>query len=205
MAMAVRKLKERVTLTINEKMRMNPNLNGSNRSKQAGVSNSAVRGLQAQGFTLLEVMVVMAIMAIVAAIGIPSYSAGIEKQAVRNAAQTLLAHMKQARTRAMAENRTVKIQFGANSYVFDAGTSGEEKKVTVSYAQFSKNLQLTKNDPTKKPNTLSFKSRGTVGASTIYFCSSGYSKRITVNGLGRAYLCNATSTSNACTKAYVCQ
>ena len=122
--------------------------------------------------------------------------------------------MKQARTRALAENRTVKIQFGldvagnsgaaVNAYVFDAGNSGAEKKVQVMYSGFSRNLRLTKNDPSKKPNTLNFKSRGTVGASTIYFCSAGYSKRIVVNGIGRAYLCDSNSTSTACQQAYVC-
>jgi len=190
---------------------MNRNLSGSNQYRQGGVLSRPALSSAQRGFTLIEVIIVMAIMAIVAVIAIPSFSDSLERQAVRNAAQALLSHMKQARVRALAENRVVSIKFGvdgngnaANAYVFDAGTTGVEKKVEVSYKSFSKNLQLTKNDVTKKPNTLNFKSRGTVSAVTIYFCSSGFSKRVVVNMIGRAYLCNASSTSNACTKAYIC-
>jgi len=69
---------------------MNRNLSGSNQGRQAGVFYGAGLTGKQRGFTLIEVIIVMAIMAIVAVIAIPSFSANIEKQSVRNAAQTLL-------------------------------------------------------------------------------------------------------------------
>jgi len=198
-------------LAIREKMRMNRNLSGSNQGRQGAVLCKPVLSRKQQGFTLIEVIIVMAIMAIVAVIAIPSFSDNIEKQAVRNAAQALLSHLKQARVRALAENRVVSIKFGvdaagnvANAYVFDAGTTGVERKVTVMYSGFSKNLSLTKKNSTLKPNTLNFKSRGTVGSTTIDFCSAGFTKRITINQIGRARLCLAADTTAPCSDPHLC-
>jgi len=191
-------------LTIKEKMRMNRNLSGSNQGRQAGVFYGAGLTGKQRGFTLIEVIIVMAIMAIVAVIAIPSFSANIEKQSVRNAAQTLLSHMKQARVRALAENRVVSIKFAVGSYVFDAGTTGVEKKVTVQYSEFSKNLSITKKNSSAKPNTMNFRSRGTVGNTTVDFCSSGFTKRITINKIGRARLCLASDTLAPCSDPHLC-
>jgi len=190
---------------------MFPNPTANTADRQAGVSSCPGSGTSQRGFTLLEVMIVIVIVGVMAAIGIPSFSSWRENQAVRNAAQALLVQLKQARTLAMTENRTVSITFGVDAngseqYTYDAGSSGPEKNVVVSYQKkFSGNLHITKNDPTQQPNTLNFKSHGTVGNATIYFCSAGHSKRIGLNRIGRAYLCGPGDTSISCTQAYTCQ
>jgi len=190
---------------------MFPNPTANTADRQAGVSLCPADGIRYRGFTLLEVMIVMMIVGVLATIAIPAFSTWRENQAVRNAAQTLLIQLKQARTLAMAENRTVSITFGLDAngseqYTFDAGSSGPEKNVVVSYQKkYSNNLHITKNDPTQQPNQMNFKSRGTVGNVTIYLCSAGHSKRIGVNGIGRAYLCEAGDTSTTCTQSYTCQ
>jgi len=187
-------------------MRMNRNLSGSNQYRQGGVLSQPALSSAQRGFTLIEVIIVMAIMAIVAGIGIPSFSDWREKQAVRSASQTLMAQLKQARILALAENRdvTIKICDGtvASAWVFDAtsptancdpcvdvfipGSSPPQKcmKNKYEFSQFSKNLVVS-------PMTLrTFTSRGTFkqGNSSTTLTVGQYSKKITVNVIGRAYL-----------------
>ncbi len=140
-----------------------------------------------RGFTLLEVIIVMAIMGIVAAIGFPAFSEWNEKQAVRSAAQAVLAHMKQARIMAVADNRSVSITFTSTSYTFDADTTSDSscglcKNEAVSLAQFANNLTIT------SAATRTFSSRGTANSGNITVTSGSSSKVITMNVIGRAYL-----------------
>jgi len=180
-------------------MRIKPNSSGTSQSKQGAVlqaiAAAACQQGKARGFTLLEVMVVMVIMAIMSAIAIPAFSSWRDKQSVRNAAQVLLSQMKQARVLAVSENRSVRLTFPllastkntpTDHYVFDSDTSGvctQCKNETVILTQYSRNLSLTTNK-----NPISFSSRGTAGNATITLTSGAFSKQITVNLIGRAYL-----------------
>jgi len=131
-------------------------------------------------------MIVMIIMSIMAAIAIPALSSWREKQAVRNATQTLLAQMKQARVLAVSENRSVRITFTLTGYTFDADTSGNCsicKNEINNLSQYSGNLTMSSNK-----NPVSFSSRGTSGNGTITLTAGAYSKKIKINIIGRAYL-----------------
>jgi len=177
-------------LAIRDKMRMNPNLIGSNPSKQAGVFATASLLDRQRGFTLIEVIVVMAIMGVVSAIGIPAFSDWREKQAVRSATQALIAHLKQARIKAVADNRSVSISFTQTSYTFDADTTGNGscglcKNEAVSFSQFANNLTIS------SAATRTFSSRGTANSGNITIATTtidGPSKKIIVNVIGRAYI-----------------
>jgi len=174
-------------------MRIYPNSSGTSQGRQATVLQAMSLparkkpALQSEshGFTLLEMMVVMIIMAIVAAIGIPSFSDWREKQAVRNAAQALLAQIKQARVLAVSENRSVRFTFTSTTYTFDADTTGNCsacKKESNTLSQYSNSLSVS---PT---TTRTFSSRGTSNSGSITLTAGNYSKTITMNVLGRAYL-----------------
>jgi len=184
-----------------ERKRIKPNLSRSDNVRQAGVCLQAGYSGSQRGFSLMEMMVVVVILGLFATIAIPAFSSWKEKQAVSNAAQALLMHLKQARVRAVSENRSVKITFASNSYTFDADTTGSCtpcKNNVISYSQFTSNLSIS---PT---TTRTFSSRGTVNSSTLYLCASGYSKRIVLNMIGRAYTCQPGDTSSSCTSAYNC-
>jgi len=138
----------------------------------------------AAGFSLLEVMMVVAIVGIMVAIAVPSLSAWRQQQALNNAAQTLLAHLKQARMLAVAENRKVSLTFDATGYVFDADVSGNCtvcRNEVIRYDQFAKQLVVT------PQTTRTFSSHGTVNFGSITLQLDG-SKKIIINAIGRAYL-----------------
>ncbi len=126
------------------------------------------------------------ILAIVLAMAVPAYSHWQSRSAVVDAAHALLAHMKQARLLALAENRSVSITFTATSYTFDVDTAGNCalcRKQAVDLGQFSKQLTLS---PT---TTRTFTSRGTISQSgTVTITAGAYSKKIVLNVIGRAYL-----------------
>jgi len=182
-------------------MRIKPNTNRTRQGKQGAVlpvvclatrkkddlhARQPVKQSDKQsGFTLLEVMVVMVIMAVMAAIAIPAFSSWREKQSVRNAAQSLMAQLKQARVLAVAENRSVSITFTSTSYTFDADTTGSCgtcKNELNNLSQYSSTLTLS---PT---TTRTFSSRGTANSGSINLIAGNYSKKITMNVIGRAYL-----------------
>jgi prepilin-type N-terminal cleavage/methylation domain-containing protein len=82
-----------------------------------------------QGMTLIEIMAVIAVIAILAGFGVPAYSALVGKSKVRRAATDLLQNMRMAKTMAIKENRTyrVNIDLVANTYAigFDGNSDGQ--------------------------------------------------------------------------------
>lgn len=168
-----------------EKMRIKPNLNRSDNPRQVGVCCQLFYCNEQRGFSLLEMMIVLVIIGVLTGIGMPAYSSWKQQQAVGNAASSLLAHLKQARSLAVAENRSVSIAFSSTAYTFDADTTGSCgpcRNEAIDYSQFSTNLSIS---PT---TTRTFKSRGTVNSGTMTLSASGNSEAITVNIIGRARL-----------------
>jgi len=120
------------------------------------------------------------------AFALPTYSDWRARSAVTNAANVLIAHFKQARNIAVAENRSVAVVFGASSYTFDADTTGSCgpcKNRAMPYSQFSGKLSMS------PATTRIFTSRGTISQSgTITITATGHSRQIVLNVIGRAYL-----------------
>lgn len=132
----------------------------------------------------MELMATIAIVGVIIAIAIPSFSNWRERNAAANATSSLMAHLKQARILAVAENRSVSITFAANNYVFDADTTGSCgpcRNQSVAYSQFSGHVSIS---PT---TTRTFTSQGTANSGTITVSSGGHSRQITLNVIGRAY------------------
>jgi len=156
-----------------------------------------------RGFTLVEMLIVLIILGIFTAIAVPVFSQWRARSAAKSAIDTLMAHMKQARTFAVSENRTVRISFQATapySYTLDATNPVASKQKTITLSQYSSGLSLKRAILTNSPNAcpvaiqpdatfnIDFQSNGTAFNKTVAILGSPTgTNRITTNLIGRAY------------------
>lgn len=75
--------------------------------------------LKNDGFTLVEICVVIAIIGIISAIAIPSLLTWREDAKLRDAAFNLRSDLELAKYRAIRENTSVPLNFTANNYTFN--------------------------------------------------------------------------------------
>ncbi|MDQ6950931.1 MAG: GspH/FimT family pseudopilin, partial [Mariprofundales bacterium] len=127
-----------------------------------------------------------AIIGIIAGFALPSYSKWRASQGVSSATNTLMGHLKQARHLAIGENRSVAILVDPSQYTFDK-TSVQQNTIMM--------LQYDSPTLTASPanNTFTFASRGTVNSGNITISSGSFCKKITINGIGRAYFATPPS------------
>jgi len=129
-------------------------------------------------------MVVIGIMAIIMAIALPAYSSWREQTAVMTATDSMAAHFKQARMRALAQSRSVTITFTANSYTVDGGAP-------TLMRSYSPNITLGVTGTWAPPGGLTFLSNGTRNANgtvTINSATGGQTHTISVNNVGRVII-----------------
>ncbi|MBU2227905.1 MAG: GspH/FimT family pseudopilin [Proteobacteria bacterium] len=66
------------------------------------------------GFTLLELMIVIAVMGIMTTIAIPSYQTFMAQRRLNGAARQVMSDLMAARMKAVSLNQKVKVSFGSN-------------------------------------------------------------------------------------------
>lgn len=77
-----------------------------------------VRRKSGQGFTLIEIMIVIGIMAVVMAISVPSMFRRVEKDSIRKSTQDVLDVFQYARTQAIVNGRPVRLVIRPQEMVF---------------------------------------------------------------------------------------
>ena len=130
-------------------------------------------------------MVVVAIIGVIAGIAVPGYQTLRAKMNVSSATSTLMAHLKQARHRAISEGRSVTVALASDHYVFDSGSSKAREVKMISYG----NVGLTNN----VSDQFVFSSRGTVNSGSVEISTGSMCKKLTVNTIGRVYLATPSS------------
>jgi len=173
-------------------MRIQRSLSGRLGLRQAEGSSCAFLPARQGGFSLIEMMVVIAIMAIMMAIALPAFSEWRESAAAKTAADTLVAHLKQARIKAIAESRCVSVLLNtaSPSYTVDS--------LSVPLSQYSQQLTMTttiaattkafifRSDGSSGTNTCG--SFNTASGSVTISSPAAPSHKITMNSVGRVYL-----------------
>ena len=146
-----------------------------------------------QGITLIEVLVVIAILGILASIAVPSYQDMIERNRLKQAAESLADDLKFARTEAIKKSNSVTLVFNNTStcYGITTGgacvctTTGSCDLKTVDVSQFS-GITMTGN-----PVTFTFQ-RGTTTNSasiTTTINSAHYQAGVIASPIGKVTIC----------------
>ena len=172
--------------------------------------------VKTQGFTLIELMVVLALAAIIATFAVPSFQSAMARQKLNVAASDLLVSATQARSEAIKNNRQAIVQPVSSDSDWSQGwriyvdmdksktyTEGDFLVTTVPAAASSINLY---EKPTLNPNLIGFDANGFAlgsNAGRIVFSSSilgsGYRKGVVISRTGRARICTSQPSSNGCT------
>ncbi|CAK8712433.1 hypothetical protein KKHLCK_01450 [Candidatus Electrothrix laxa] len=93
------------------------------------MNQDACRRKVVQGFSLVELMLVIALLGVVSAISIPAFLRSLPEYRLRNAARNLYTDLQKARLLAVKENRKVTVRFNeAGEYYYidnnENGTAG---------------------------------------------------------------------------------
>lgn len=150
---------------------------------------SRVTRYKAQGFTLMELVIVIAIMAILAAIAAPNYTSFMAQRRLNGAARQIMSDLMHARMQAVNQNNEFKITF-VNSHEYqildddngngssDSGESVRTKSVQTDYSDVT--LSSTANPV--------FNPRGTANGATITLSNSAGSKIVSLAITGRVII-----------------
>jgi len=151
----------------------------------------------ARGFSLIEVMVVVGILGVLTAVAVPSFQEWRQHGAVNNATTTLYLKLKQARSLAVAESRSVTVTFAITApyaFVFDDGVGCAYcKHENNVFSQFSPNIIFNANGT----GDVKFGRTGTAQNITAKVKLNGYYKCVVINKIGRAYILDEQSAATS--------
>jgi len=153
------------------------------------------------GITLLEVMIVVAILGILAAIAAPSYRDMIERNRLKEAAESLKADLQWARGEALKRSQPVTLAFtGTACYGIAVGTAACDCTVANSCALKVVNATQFNQVNWGTLNNITFEARrGTVvglaanATLTSTFTTTHYGAGIRINSVGRVAVCSSGS------------
>ncbi|MBU2262082.1 MAG: GspH/FimT family pseudopilin [Proteobacteria bacterium] len=141
------------------------------------------------GFTLLELMIVIAVMGIMTTIAIPSYQTFMAQRRLNGAARQVMSDLMAARMKAVSLNQKVKVSFGSNhAYQIWNDADGNGTVADNEGDNIKKDIHPDYYDVTFNPipgTNPVFQPRGTASNMTIILANSTGTKTITISTAGR--------------------
>ena len=159
--------------------------------------------LRQRGVTLIEVLVVVTIIGILASFAIPSYQDTIERNRLKQAAESLKSDLQLARTEAIKRSQDIAISrspgnagawcYGLNiASACTCSTAGSCSIKTVSGSDFSN--AVTMDASASNNSTFDFR-RGTIGANGVTFSTAHYAARVIFSSAGRIRICTPSGST----------
>jgi len=166
---------------------------------------------KSQGFTLVELMIVVAIVGIVATIAVPSFQDTLERNRLKEAVESLKSDLMFAKTEAIKKSIDITVNRktgnnGAWCYGFDQTgfacdcAEGDDTNITTSinagYCSAKRVSGLSKTNinsvfPLTGNTTFRFR-RGTAAAHNTCFSSTNYKVKVKTSNAGRMLICTNT-------------
>ncbi|WP_312225435.1 GspH/FimT family pseudopilin [Stutzerimonas nitrititolerans] len=147
-----------------------------------------------QGFTLIELMIVLALLAIVATIAVPNFSSLIERNRTEAQAEELKAFLLYARGEAVTQKATFTV------------TVNDDEPWTIQRNGTNDTIRMLEHNPAlvelyASNNEITFRSNGTATATTLAVChnndpSTGYFLEVQASGATNLYLRGKKADNN---------